>query len=202
MLPRGSGGRVALVAGRAVAVLEPEHQEDVMRKFVGWFGVSAVVGLVLLATLARADDKAKAEKIPLDKVPKAVKAAIEDRFPGAEVTSVEKETEDGKVVYDVELKHKGRKYEMDIQENGTVIEIEKEVALKDVPAAVIKTLEAKYPKATIQEVMEVNKVKGKQETPDHYEVTLVTADKKKMEVEISLDGSKILKGEKAEEGKK
>jgi uncharacterized membrane protein YkoI len=163
---------------------------------MGWWGTGAVAGLVVLAATAGADDK----KIPLDKVPEKVMAAIKDRFPGADVNSVEKETEDGKVVYDVELKHKGRKYEMDIQEDGTVIEIEKEVAAKDVPEAVTKAIEAKFPKATVEEVMEVNKVKGKEETPTHYEVTIVTAEKKKMEVTVSLDG-KTVKGEKGEEKK-
>jgi hypothetical protein len=50
---------------------------------------------------------------------------------------------------------------------------------------------AKYPGCKVEEVMEVNKVKGKQETPDHYEVTIVTADKKKMEVIVSLDGKSV-----------
>jgi uncharacterized membrane protein YkoI len=153
------------------------------------WAVSVAAGLVLLAAVARPDDKA--EKIPLEKVPKAVMDAIKGRFPGAEIASVEKEKEDGKIVYDVELKHQGRKYEMDIEENGTILEIEKEVAAKDVPAAVTKAVMDKYPKATIKEVMEVNKVKGKQETPDHYEVTLVTADKKEKEVVVSLDGKSV-----------
>jgi uncharacterized membrane protein YkoI len=123
--------------------------------------------------------------------------AVMKRFPGAEITSAERETENGKVVYDIELKHKGRKYEMDIKEDGTIIEIEKEVALKDVPAAVTRAVEAKYPKATIKEVMEVNKVNGTVETPDHYEITIETADKKKMEVIVSLDGKSVkAEGEK------
>ena len=129
-------------------------------------------------------------------------AAVKARFPGAELTSVEKETEEGKVVYDIELKHQGRKYEMDIQENGTLLEIEKEVAAKDVPA-ITKAVLAKYPGATVKEVMEVNKVKGKEEKPDHYEVTLLTADKKEVEVVVSLDGKSVKKeGEEKAKDKK
>jgi uncharacterized membrane protein YkoI len=131
------------------------------------------------------------EKVPLDKVPAKVMAAIKDRFPGAEINSVEKETEDGKVVYDVELKQKDRKYEMDIQEDGTVLEIEKEVFSKDVPKAITDAIAAKYPKSTVKEVMEVNKVTGKEETPIHYEVELVTAEQKKLEVIVSLDGKSV-----------
>jgi uncharacterized membrane protein YkoI len=187
--------RFCLREGQTVAAVAPHNQENVMRGIVGWLGVSVVAGLVLLAPVARADDTENNKKIPLDKVPKAVMGSIKARFPGADVTSVEKESENGKVVYDIELKHKGRKYEMDIHEDGTVIEIEKEVAAKNVPEAVTKAVKARYPRATIHEVMEVNKVKGKKETPDHYEVTLVTADKKELEIELSLDG-KILKGGK------
>jgi uncharacterized membrane protein YkoI len=161
-----------------------------MRGILGGLSVVAVAGLVLLAAGARAED----EKIPLDKVPKVIMKAIMDRFPGADVTSVEKEKENGKVMYDVELKHQGRKYEMDIQEDGTIVEIEKEVASKDVPEAITKAIKAKYPDCTIEEVMEVNKVEGKKETPINYEATIVTADKKKKEVIVSLDG-KSVKGE-------
>jgi uncharacterized protein (DUF2249 family) len=161
--------------------------------------LAGLFGLVILA--ASAAEEGKAKKITLDKAPKAVRDAVEARFPGADVTSVETETENGNVVYDVELKHKGRKYEMDIKEDGTVLEVEKEVPAKDVPAAVTQAVDARFPKATIKDVMEVNKVKGKKETPDHYEVTITTAGGKTMEVIVSLDG-KSVKTEAEEKGKK
>lgn len=158
----------------------------------------ACIGAALLFTAALACNPD--EKVPLDKVPKKVMDAVKARFPGAELTSVEKETEDGKVVYDIELKHKDRKYEMDILEDGTVVEIEKEISAKDLPEAVTRSLEAKFPKATIKEVMEMTKVIGKEEKLYGYEVELVTADKRKLEIEFAPDGT-ILKSEKAGEDK-
>jgi uncharacterized membrane protein YkoI len=143
--------------------------------------------LFLVVTAVRSAE----EKISADKLPAKVAEAVKARFPGAEFTSITKETTDGKVVYDIELKHKGRKYEMDIQEDGTVLEVEKEVDLKDVPDAIKKAVEAKFPKSTIKEVMEVNLVKDKVEKPDHYEVVLETADKKTIEITVSLDGKKV-----------
>jgi uncharacterized membrane protein YkoI len=166
-----------------------------MRRVIGWSAVSAVAGLALLAVVAWADDKEKDKKIALDKAPKAVQEAIKARFPKGEVTSIEKETEDGKTVYDVELKQDGKKYEMDILADGTVIEIEKEIEAKKLPEAVTKAIEDKYPKATIKEVMEVYKVKDKEEKLTEYEVTLETGDKKTVEVKVSLDG-KSVKAEK------
>jgi hypothetical protein len=176
-----------------------------MRGILGCLVASTVVGLLLMAAAGRADDKKdqkkkaedkKADKIPPDQLPKKIMDAVMKRFPGAQITSAEKETEDGKVVFDIELKHKGRKYEMDIKEDGTVIEIEKEVDLDKVPAAVTRAVEAKYPKSTIKDVMEVNKVNGTVETPIHYEITIETAEKK-MEVIVSLDGKSVkAEGEK------
>jgi putative PepSY-like beta-lactamase-inhibitor len=134
-----------------------------------------------------AGGRAADEKVPLDKVPAKISAAINGRFPGAELKSVEKESEDGKVMFDVELTQKGRKYEMDIKEDGTIVEIEKGVAEKDFPAACAAVLKKNYPTATVKDIMEVNKVEGTKETPIHYEVT-IEQDKKEQEIIVSLDG--------------
>src|SRR5439155_22585237 len=132
---------------------------------------SSVTCFVALEAGLRAEDKVK--KIAPDKLPQKIKDTVQALLPGAEVTSAEKEKENGKIVYDLELKHEGRKYEMDIQEDGTLVEIEKEV--KDVPEAISKAVKKKYPTATFKEVMEVNKVTGKEEKPIHYEVTIEIA---------------------------
>jgi uncharacterized membrane protein YkoI len=157
-----------------------------MRRIMGWCAVVAVAGLVALGAAAVADDKA--EKLSPDKLPKAVADAIKARFPDGKITSAEKETEDGKVVYDIELTSGGLKYEADIHEDGTIVEIEKEI--KEVPAVVAKAVEGKYPKAKIVEVMERYKVVDKKETATDYEVTIEDGDKK-TEVIISLDGKSI-----------
>jgi uncharacterized membrane protein YkoI len=182
--------------GELLAELVHFDEEPIMRGIMGWLSAWAVGCLVMLATSALADEKA--QKIEPDKLPQKIKDAVNARLPGAEVTSAEKEKENGEIVYDLELKHEGRKYEMDIKEDGTIIEIEKEI--KNPPEAITKAVKRKYPTATIKEVMEVNKVTGKEEKPIHYEVT-IDMDGKKKEVIVSLDG-KSVKGEGEEKKEK
>ena len=156
--------------------------------------VAAFLGAVLvLAT--RADE----EKVPLDKLPKAVADAVKKRFPDAELVSAEKEKEDDKTVFEVAIKNKDQKIEVTVTEDGKVIEIEKEIDAKNLPKAVAETLEKKYPKATYKVVEEVIKVKDGKDEPAYYEVLLVTADKKKLEVSINAEGKVTEEEDKTKE---
>jgi len=148
------------------------------------------VACVLMGTAGgcTANAKGKAQKLSANDVPARVMDPVQARFPGAQIKSVEREKENGQVIYDFELTQNGRKYESDVRDDGTIIEIEKQVNLADVPPAVSRGVRDKYGDATIKEVMEVNKVNGRQETPDHYEVVLTTGGSKEKEVNVSMDG--------------
>jgi hypothetical protein len=170
-------------------------EEKAMRKVIASVGVVLVAGAVLVSGAGCAHDGATAEgnraqKVTAVDLPAAVSRAAQARFPGYQLVSAEKETEKTGVLYDLELRQQGRKYEMDVREDGTVVEVEKEVAAGDVPEAVRRAVTAKYPRGTIREVMEVNPVKDGKETPDHYEVTLTDGTRAR-EVEVSLDGAKV-----------
>jgi uncharacterized membrane protein YkoI len=143
--------------------------------------------LALLAPAALAQD----EKVDADKLPQKVKDAIKARFPGATITTASKATENGEVIYDIEMTKDGKKHEMDCKEDGTLVDVENQIDAKDLPAAVTSAVKAKYPNSTIKEVMEVLVVKDKKETRDHFEVVIDTADKKEVELTVSLDGTKI-----------
>jgi uncharacterized membrane protein YkoI len=134
------------------------------------------------------------QKLTAADVPANIMSTVNNRLPGATVTSVEKENENGGIVYDFELTQQGKKYEMDIKDDGTLTEIEKQV---DAPASVKSTVLAKYPGATIGDVMEVDVVTGKDERPDRYEVTITGTDGKEKEVNVGMDGK--IEEEKAEE---
>ncbi len=131
------------------------------------------------------------EKIEADKLPQKVKDALKARFPGHKVTQATKEMENGEVVYDVEMTVGGKKHEMDCKEDGTIVDIQNEIDPKDLPAAALNAIKAKYPGSTIKEVGEILVVKDKKESRDHFEVIIETADKKETELTVSIDGSKI-----------
>ena len=147
--------------------------------------------------------RAQEEAVPPDKIPKAVMDALLAKFPKAKIDKCTKAKEGDDVVYDIEFKQEGRKCEADIKENGTYINYEKAIEAKDLPKAVRDAIEKRYPKATLKEIMEETEVKGKDEKLSAYEVVLVTADKKDVEVRVSPDG-KILEdtGAKKPEEKK
>ena len=169
-----------------------------MQKIPASFGVSVLSAwAMLMAGCAMNKHSATEKPIPQSSVPKNVMDSVNKRFPGAQVRSVERETEHGNVVYDFELAQNGRKYETDVKEDGTIMETEIQVANRDVPDVVKRAVDARYPRSTIKEVMVVNKVMGRDEKPDHYEVTLVTADGKEKEVNVPVTG-----GSAKEEGEK
>lgn len=157
--------------------------------------ILVAVSLLVVSASTRADE----EKVPLDKLPEAVVKAVKARFPDAKLVSAEKEDEDGKTVYEVAITNKDQKIEVTLTPEGEIVEIEKEIAAKDLPEKVAKSLEAKYPKATYKTIEEVIKVKEKKEQSPYYEVLLVTADKKKLEVSVDGDGKIIKEEDKSKE---
>jgi uncharacterized membrane protein YkoI len=147
-------------------------------------GLFAALGLVLILLAVRRDE----EKAPHHDLPQAVLDAVKARFPAGKITGTKKEVEDGVTEFAVELEDKGRKIEVTLTAEGEITDIEKEIAAKELPEPVAKALEAKYPKAVYKTIKEIIEVEKKEETATSYEVSLVTADQKKLEVEVDPDG--------------
>src|SRR5438105_4256840 len=88
--------------------LSAETDMNAMRQLT----LAAALFVVLASTAL-----AQAEKVDPSKLPPKVAAALKARFPGATVTQVTKETENGAVVYDIEMTKDGKKHEMDCKED-------------------------------------------------------------------------------------
>lgn len=145
------------------------------RRLIRTLTTAAVMGVIWTA-LVFSDD----EKLALDKLPKAVVDAIKAKFSAAELVEAEKEMDDGRPVYEVDLKIQGQKLSVKLAENGGILEVEKEVAAKDLPKAVSDAINAKFQGAKITEAEEVTEVK--------YEVKITTADGKTREVVYDASG--------------
>ncbi len=146
-------------------------------------GVFCLAVVVAGSVVAWADE----EKVPLDKLPRAVAEAVKKRFPKLKFTGASKEKDKEKVVYEVSLKKDGKNIDVTVTEAGAITLIEQELAFKDLPKAVAKTFKEKYPKAKYQIIESVTKVEAGKEKLAYYEATLV-AGGKTWEVEILPDG--------------
>jgi uncharacterized membrane protein YkoI len=156
----------------------------------------ALVCLFVAGFFVRADET----KIALDKLPKVVVDAVKARYPDAKLLSAVLETEDGKTFYEVLVQNKDQKIDVLVTPTGEITEVEKQIPVDKLPEKVSKAVEAKYPKATHKLVEEVYKVTKAEEKLTHYEVYLVTADKKSLEVYVAPDG-KIIKEKEWKEAK-
>jgi uncharacterized membrane protein YkoI len=174
------------------------HRRNLMRSNFGRIGLA---GLMLISVGGIVQAKEKEEKIAIDKLPKAVIEAVKKRFPDAKLESAEKETEGGKIVYEVELEQKDEELEVELTADGTILEIEQEISVKDVPKAVHDALMAKYPKSEFEKAEKVTKVKDGKDQPAVYEVEVETADDKEYEVTVSAEG-KIIEVEEEDDDDK
>jgi Putative beta-lactamase-inhibitor-like, PepSY-like len=154
-----------------------------LKWLVGGLFTTILAGLLLAVPAACAQDK-----LDLDKIPKKVMDALKAKFPKAKIHKWTKEKEGTDVVYDLEFKQDTRKFEADIKEDGTISNWEKEIAAKDLPEAVKKTVDGKYPRSILKEIMAITAVKDGKDAPEGYEIVLETAHTKEVEVTVAPDG--------------
>ena len=156
-----------------------------MRTLIGKLACVASLCLLIPTTSARA------EKVKVDQLPKVVLDAVKTKFPDCKLTEAARETEGGETFYELSFTYKDHRYDVECTPQGAFRKIEKQLAAKELPKEVAKILEEKYPRARLNEILEVTK----KDKIEYYEVALVTAEKSEVEVQIDPKG-KILKEEK------
>lgn len=78
----------------------------------------------LLVTAALSTPLWADETIAISELPKEVVAAIEAHLPGSTLLSAEKEEEDGKLVYEVKVRSKDARHELEVTADGTILKTE------------------------------------------------------------------------------
>lgn len=114
-------------------------------------GIIAVLVVVLAAVPVWAGQQGKVQPAKAKvELPAAVAQAVKANFPGAEIKTAEVEKEAGLNLYDIEFK--GDKGEIEIAEDGTVMDIAVIVGYKDVPREVVKAIRTAAPGAAIRQI--------------------------------------------------
>jgi uncharacterized membrane protein YkoI len=154
------------------------------RRYLKLFGLVLIIGLTYAAGYAG--------KSPKTTLPAAVKEAITKLYTQAVVEEVEVE-EEGVKVYEIELKHNGRELELTIAADGTILEVESEVVMENLPNAVQAAIIKAAAGAKIEEVKEevtywVVRLQKLQKPETTYEAELLR-DGKEIEIEIAANGS-------------
>jgi Putative beta-lactamase-inhibitor-like, PepSY-like len=154
---------------------------------------ACAVAMLMLTTGVRADE------VALDKLPKAITEALKAKFPKAEVKEAEKATEGKKTTYEVRLKEGELTIDVNLKEDGTIKDYEKQLAVKDLPKVVADALAEKFPKGKVTNAEAMYTVTDGKDKLNCYEI-MVEIDGKTIEVEI-LETGKLKADEKKEEKK-
>ena len=144
--------------------------------------------IVMLAVVALAmqQEPEHEQKVTRRQLPPAVARTVAAQSRGAKVRGYSREQENGQTYYEVELRVRGHTKDVLIDTTGAVVEIEEEVKLADLPAAVREGLVAGAGSGKIETVESVTK--GGQITA--YEAHVRT-NGKESEVKVGPDGKHV-----------
>ena len=145
----------------------------------------AAVGLIVLcgaSTSAAAQDK----RLKKSDLPAAVQKAADEQSKGATVRGYSSETENGQLEYEVAMTVHGRGRDVSFAPDGSILEIEQEVVLDSLPAAVRAGLVQKAGTGKITKVESLTK----HGTLVAYEAQVRTGTKHS-EVQVGPDGKPL-----------
>ena len=109
----------------------------------------------MLTAIAMASFAVKAQKLDASKVPHIVKQAFEKKYPCTAVTW-EKEDQN----FEAGFKKDGKTMSAVIEPNGNIGEIETDIAIKELPAAVLSYVKEHYAGKSIKEGAMITKADG------------------------------------------
>ena len=145
------------------------------------FVVLAASGLLLAGT-----SSAQEKKIKRSDLPPAVEKTVAAETTGATIKGFSTEKENGQTLYEAEMTVNGHSKDISMTADGSIVEIEEQVAFDSLPADVKAGLQAKAGKGKILKVESLTK-KGKLVA---YEAKVDT-NGKKSEVQVGPDGKPL-----------
>jgi len=141
----------------------------------------------VIASQAQGQEKEPKEKhLKHADLPAAVQRTADEQSKGATVKGYSQETENGSVEYEVEMTVNGHSRDVSIAADGSVVEIEEEVALSSLAAEVREGLQRLAGSGTIGKVESLTK----QGSIVAYEAH-VTKEGKQSEIQVGPDGKPL-----------
>jgi len=137
---------------------------------------------LLLAGTASAQEK----KIKRSDLPPAVEKTVAAQSAGATIRGFSTEKEKGQILYEVEMTVNGHSKDISMTADGSIVEIEEQVALDSLSPEVKAGLQAKAGKGKILKVESLTK----KEKLVAYEAQVET-NGKKSEVQVGPDGKPL-----------
>jgi hypothetical protein len=148
--------------------------------------VRIVAGVFVSSMLCVVVTNAQEKKINRSDLPAAVEKTVAAQSQGAAVRGFSQEKENGQTFYEAELMVGGHSKDVLIDANGAVVEIEEQVELDSLPAAVKDGLQAKAGKGKLLKVESITK----HEKLVAYEAKVTTGGKRS-EVQVGPDGKPL-----------
>jgi hypothetical protein len=145
---------------------------------------------LLIGTATVSIAQAQEKKLKREQLPPAVEKTVAAESQGATIKGFATEVENGKRLYEVELTVDGRSKDISMDKNGNIVEVEEEVKMDSLPAAVQEGIRKGAGAGTIGKVESLTKG-GKLVA---YEAR-VTRGTKRSEVQVGPNGEKLARPE-------
>ena len=141
-----------------------------------------VLALLNISLLSHAAEK----KILKSALPGPVARTAEKQSKGATVRAYTKDTENGKVEYEVEMTLNGHSKDVSIGADGGLLEVEEQVQIEALPAAVQQGLKQKAGKGVIRKIESITK----RDVIVAYEAQVTTLGKHR-EIQVGPNGQTL-----------
>ena len=136
--------------------------------------------------LLTAGSIAQEKKIQRSDLPAAVEKTVAAQSDGASIRGFSKEKEKGQTYYEAEMKVNGHSKDILMDMTGAIVEVEEEVAMDSLPAAVKEGLQAKAGKGKLLKVESITK----HDKLVAYEAVVMTGGKRS-EVQVGPEGKPL-----------
>lgn len=127
------------------------------------------------------------EEVSLSEVPQAARAVIERETKGYKIDEIERDKDDGKIVYEVDAELQDdddREIKLKIAPDGTVLEKEEKISSGDLPAVVLDTVKKLFGQVDFDEIEK----RYRQGRNTYFKIEADT-DELEIDLEIAVDGT-------------